>query len=326
MNIRLTRARRIYADGRHNAFTGITEAHGSTLVAFRSATNHLEADGIIKVIASADREAWDVVAEATLPDTDLRDPKLVTFGQKTMLFCGARGADRSLQSMAMTSTDGNAFGELVSLQGIRPGHWLWHVQPCGDKLLGAAYGRKDQAYAAALYASGDGITWEHLTDFPVLANEVFLDVDDKGVLRALARNDRDGGIPALCTAEPPYTQFQSIQPLPMRLQGPMLKRLGDGCVIICRQWDKPGRRRLRTDIFWLQDGHDIRYVDTLPSGGDTSYAGWLDTGQGRAVVSYYSSHEHKMDEPHDRDGTSQDPAAAEHSTGADIFLADISYA
>lgn len=44
---------------------------------------------------------------------------------------------------------------------------------------------------------------------------------------------------------------------------------------------------------------------------------------GRAIVSYYSSHEHKMDVP--IGARPKDSAEAEHTTGADIFLADISY-
>ena len=106
----------------------------------------------------------------------------------------------------------------------------------------------------------------------------------------------------------------------------MLKRLDSGCVVICRQWDWPERRNLRTDLFWIEDGQDIRRVRSLPSGGDTSYAGWLDLGKGRAVVSYYSAHEHKMDTHVDSEATpAPDPARAEHSTGAGIFLADIHY-
>jgi hypothetical protein len=107
----------------------------------------------------------------------------------------------------------------------------------------------------------------------------------------------------------------------------MVKRLDGGCVIVCRRWDLPGRRNLRTELFWLSDGRDIELVRALPSGGDTSYANWLDIGRGAAVMSYYSSHEHKMDEPHANNARfAKDSAHAEHSTPADIFLAGISYA
>ncbi len=108
----------------------------------------------------------------------------------------------------------------------------------------------------------------------------------------------------------------------------MIKSLDGGCVVVCRQVGQDGKRHCaRTDLFWLEDGCDPRLVRTLPSGGDNSYAGWLDTGPGRAVLSYYSSHEHKMAVPHDEDyKLLKDPAHASHSTPADIFLADVSYA
>jgi len=89
----------------------------------------------------------------------------------------------------------------------------------------------------------------------------------------------------------------------------------------------PHIRDDRTDLFWVEDGRDIRRVRALPSGGDTPYAGWLDLSKGRAAISYYSSHGHKMDECHADDALfAQDRAHAEHSTAVDIFLADISYA
>jgi hypothetical protein len=56
-------------------------------------------------------------------------------------------------------------------------------------------------------------------------------------------------------------------------------------------------------------------------------AAWLDLSPGHAIVSYYSSHEHKMNEPIDRaDRLRKDRAHAEHSTATDILLADVSHA
>jgi len=49
-------------------------------------------------------------------------------------------------------------------------------------------------------------------------------------------------------------------------------------------------------------------------------------GMGRALLSYYSPHEYKMDEPHANDAVfALDGAHAEHSTPADIFLVEILY-
>ncbi len=326
MEIRITRARKVFADRQHNAFTGIAAWHGKVFIAFRSGKNHITMDGAIKVIASVDMEQWKIVAEVRCPDADLRDPKVAVFGGRLMVFCGGRQVDTSLRSFVVQSSDGVSFGEPVPLRGLPAGHWLWHVRPQGGRLYGAAYSSRDGEYGVALYASDDGLTWEQMSCFPVPGNEVYLDFDREGVLWALVRDDNLGCIPALCTAEPPYARFRSVTRLPMRLQGPMLKRLEGGCVVACRQWDEPGRRNLRTDLFWIEDGRDIRRVATLPSGGDTSYAAWLDLSKGRAVMSYYSSHEHKMDEPHADDAVfAMDQSHAEHSTAADIFLANVSY-
>ncbi len=130
----------------------------------------------------------------------------------------------------------------------------------------------------------------------------------------------------LCRARPPYAKLEVHKRMPTPVGGPMVKRLPVGCVMITRRWDPPGRRNLRSEVLWLPDGGELESITRLPSGGDTSYATWVDLSPGRAVVSYYSSHEHKMDVPIDRpDLLRKDPAYAEHSTPADIFLADVSY-
>ena len=320
MEVRLTRVRRLYSDGQHNAFTGITALGDRTFVTFRSGATHITFDGVIKVLASTDRETWDVATVQTRAGSDLRDPKLATLNGRLLLYCGARHENGPLQSFVSLSDDGKAFGDLIRLQGIPDGNWLWGLKAFAGRVYGAAYNSTPVGYAVALYSSADGVAWEKLADFPVPGNEVGLDIDPTGRLWALVREDHHGSVPTLCTAEPPYTSFSSVTRLPLRLQGPMLKRVDGACIITGRRWDNPGRRNTRTDLFVLEDGHDIEFVRSLPSGGDTSYAAWLDLRPGSAVMSYYSSHEHKMDA-----GWEDEIASAEHTTPADIFLADVAY-
>ena len=327
MELRVTRARKIFGDGRHNAFTGIASFGGKILVAFRSATTHVSGDGRTRVIASADCENWEVVADKGIEGKDLRDPKLVVFKDTLFAYFANCRPEEPRASQCFRSSDGVRFDDGGFLKGVPEGRWLWFARPFGDILYGVAYQTGGREYGVDLYASEDGLTWRKVADFPVQGgNEVSFDFDDEGLLYALVRTDHRGCIPTLCVAEPPYIEFKEVTRLPMRLQGPMIKRLKGGCVIVCRQWDLPGRRNLRTDLFWLGDGEEITRVRSLPSGGDTSYAGWLDVGGGAALLSYYSSHEHKMDEPHERNRVFiKDEANAEHTTPADIFLADISY-
>jgi len=327
MEIRVTRSRKIFGDGKHNAFTGIAALGEKTFVTFRSATTHVTFDGTIKVIGSDDRETWETVTESVEPGRDLRDPKLATFKDRLLVYCGSREEDSPGRvSEVIVSDDGVVFEKRIPVTGIPEGHWLWWAKPCGDVLYASAYGGATRPRTVALYKSGDGVDWEKTVDFPVSGNETAFDFGADGRLWALVRDDSYGSVPALCMAEPPYASFKSATRIPIRLQGPMLERLDGGCVIVGRQWDLP-RRNTRTEMFWLADGRDMEHIRALPSGGDTSYAGWLNVAPGAAVMSYYSSHEHKMDEPHANNSVfAKDGAHAEHSTPADIFLADVSYA
>lgn len=322
MELRVTRARRIFSDGLHNAFTGITALGDETLVTFRAGRTHISFDGVIRVIASTDRERWELRSELALEGLDLRDPKLVTHNGAGLLYCGARQEGATLQSFVALAENG-MFAALQPLQGLLEGEWMWNVKSTAKGLYGAAYRSTPEGYRAGLYHGTDGVSWTRVADFPVPANEVAIDFDDNGRLWALAREDGHGSVPAICTAEPPYSAFSVTRP-PVRLQGPMLRRLPGCCVIAGRRWDDE-RRNLRLDLFLLEDGKDIEFVCSLPSGGDTSYAGWLDIAPGVAVMSYYTSHAHKMDVGWVEQKASSDTAYAEHSTPADIFLADVQY-
>ncbi len=329
--LRVTRARNIYSDGRHNAFTGLARLGDRFFITFRSAEDHVSTAGRIRLIASEDCDDWQSVHLVERPNADLRDPKLATFQGKLLCFFAAvpvvdgkrRGEGRI--SMVVRSSDGCTFEEPLALEGIRQGAWLWHATPQGDALYGTAYWHSEgRRYDAALYRSADGIRWEQIADFPTPSSEVYLDFDPQNVLWALVRNQYPANELVLCRAEPPYTRIEVYKRMPMPVGGPMVKRLPTGSVMITRHWDPPGRRNLRSEVLWLPDGGEPQSITRLPSGGDTSYAAWLDLSPGRAIVSYYSSHEHKMDVPIGL--VHHDPAHAEHSTAADIFLADVSYA
>ncbi|MDD5483754.1 MAG: hypothetical protein PHP98_08915 [Kiritimatiellae bacterium] len=320
MEIRITRAHRVFSDGRHNAFTSINRLSQNTYIAFRSASSHVSYDGQIVLIGSSDLNSWHEVARFADAKYDCRDPKLVLFQNRMLLYFGARPQNGLIEPRGRVFSDNNNETSFV-LQGIPVGSWLWSVASWRGELYGCAYARG----AISLYTSSDGLHWRKLLDFSIPGNETAIDFGDDDTLWALVRNDAGGCIPSVCQLKPPYREISSILRLPIRLQGPMMKRLPGGCVIVCRRWNMPGRRNLRTDMFWLKDDHEIQYGGTFPSGGDTSYASWLDVEPGKAVMSYYLAHEHKMDQPCGQDHA-EDKAWAEHTSPADIFLADISYA
>jgi len=333
MDIIVTRARRIHSDGKHNAFTGICRHDEKVYVCFRSGVDHMTPGSTIKVIASSDLESWSVAAEkgAVGETIDNRDPKVVSFKGRLFVYYpqitreGRGEGGREPKGMVFISEDGASFSDPQEVRGLSENMWLWWFKPRQGVLYGAGYSGSRRLLAR----SDDGLTWEELVDLPVEAgNEVSFDFDPDGTLWALVREDSHGSIPTVCVLKPPYDRVERKFRLPMQLKGPMLKRLPGGSAIICRQWDQRHghKRNTRTDLFWLPDDDPVpRFVSTLPSGGDTSYAGWLDLEPGRAVVSYYSSHEYKMAVAPDDPGLAGDAALAEHTTPADIFLADIVY-
>jgi hypothetical protein len=151
-----------------------------------------------------------------------------------------------------------------------------------------------------------------------------------GTLWALVRDDQRGQVPALCKINAPYNAIESTRHLTIKIGGPMIKRFNGASVIIARCWSQDDTREqrydTRADVFILEDFKEIRHIRSLPSGGDCSYASWADLGEGKALVSYYSSHEYKMDAPCREDNTDgKDLVSPEHSTAADIYLAEISY-
>ena len=331
MDIRILRAQKIFSDGRHNAFTGITRFNNRTFIVFRSGRNHASMDGVITMIASGNLSTWEKSAEITDSSMDLRDPKIVAFNGKLLVFYAGRNDDKYCNTSFRTSKV-SVFSHNCQLQpshflkGVPEGYWMWCVKPHCEELYGTAYRRIDGVYHAKLFKSTDGIEWMWMADFPVPGGEVYIDIDQDGTLWALLRDDCHNAMPTLCRAEPPYNKFSFSKTLPLRMQGAMIKRLKGGCAVIGRSWDGTDRSNTRTDLFWIEDNQEPYFLRTLPSGGDTSYADWLDTALGKAVVSYYSSHEHKMAEPHEnQEVLAVDSAHAEHTTAADIYLADVSY-
>jgi len=322
MDIIVTRARRIYTDGKHNAFTGIARFKDKTYVCFRSGQSHVKPCSTIKLICSGDHESWSVATEEGIQadNIDNRDPKVVAFDGRLLLYypeytrTEGQDMDRTSRFMVVGSEDGENFGRAQQVRGLPEGLWLFWVAAREGKLYGAGYGRARRLLAG----SDDGVNWSVLTDLPVEGgNETSFDFDPDGTMWTLTREDEQGYIPTVCVLKPPYTEVSRRFRLKLRLQGPMIKRLPGGSMIVCRVRDKlaVGPRNTRTEVIWMPDDNveGLQTVWTLPSGGDTSYADWLDTGEGNCVVSYYSSHEHKMAIP------------THLSSPADIFLADVEY-
>ena len=287
--------RMIWNQAPHNAFTDLVRFKDRWFCTFREGTGHVSHDGKLRVITSADGDAWTSAALLTAPGElpDLRDPKITVTPDGRLMLTGA-AALRTVspsrhQTYAWFSSDGKDWSAPVAIG--EPDVWLWRVAWHKGAAWGVGYGTARDAFTR-LYRSTDGRRFEiilpRLFDKgePNEASLVFLDHD---TCLCLLRRDGKPGTAMLGSARPPYTEW-TWKDLGVHIGGPRLIRLADGRFVAA------GRRVdgvVRTSLMWLDaEKGAVREFLRLPSGGDTSYPG-LVMHDGLLWVSYYASHEGK---------------------------------
>lgn len=294
---KLLSVKRIWDRAQYNSFTDLTRFGDRFYCVFREATIHgVEAGGAVRIVVSDDLESWESVGLFALPVWDLRDPKItLTPDGRLMVTAGARRRP-DMRNFVWFSEDGELFDP--GHEFAERGAWSWRVTWHGGMAYTVGREVDMQAYARGehfirLYRSDDGINYEVLVEQlfvggrPNEATLLFLD-DDTGL--CLLRRDEEDCAAQLGTAEPPYVDWQ-WQDLGLRMGGPNIIALPDGRLIA-------GGRKYLTDLgrtaLWEVDraSGSLRELLELPSGGDTSYPGFL-WHNGGLYVSYYSSHEEK---------------------------------
>jgi hypothetical protein len=293
---RLANVRMIYDDSSHNAFTDLVRFNDEFYCCFRVGGGHLSPEGKLRVIKSDTGVKWDPVGLIAIPETDLRDPKLVISPRGRLMLYGAAvttrpGGAKTHQTMVWQSQDGWQWGEGKPVG--ETDFWLWRVVWHNDAAYGVGYGTREDNPFVRLYSSPDGVNFSVLVD--KLAgegspNESALVFDDKDhTALCLLRRDEGSKTGLLGTSRPPYKQW-TWKDTGTQIGGPAMTRLPDGRLIAAvRLYDKA----TRTSLCWVDEkAGKLTECLPLPSGGDTSYAGmvWHDN---LLWVSYYSSHEGK---------------------------------
>jgi hypothetical protein len=289
----LVEVRRIWDRAPHNAFTDLVRFHDRWFCVFREGTAHASSDGALRVLTSPDGREWISAALVTREGADLRDPKITVTPDDRLMLTGAAAspppAPSRHQTLAWFSADGRDWG--VGAPIGDPDVWLWRVVWHQGTAYGIGYGTAERGFVR-LYRGRDGRTFETLVEtlfaqgFPNESSLAFL--PDETCL-CLLRRDGDPATAQLGTARPPYTSW-AWKDLGTRIGGPCLLRLPDGRLVAAVRLHDG---RVRTALCWLDpEQGTLREFLTLPSGGDTSYAG-LVWHEGLLWVSYYSSHEGK---------------------------------
>ena len=307
--VRVTSVGRVFHNGEHNAFTDLCRYGEWFYLTFRSCPDgHMvHPTSSIIVLASADGTIWEQVHRFHVPKRDTRDPHFLIYRGKLFVFtgtwyCGDRSPPREARDLnqhlgyAAWTLDGNQWSGPEMLEGTY-GHYIWRAATHGGK----AYlcGRRKHQFAhaletgpeprelteSAMLESDDGLIWKKAALFQTRDGDetAFLFEPDGSVL-AVAR--RTPGKAQLCRSRPPYGQWER-KDLNLHVGGPLLAKWGEHYLV--------GGRRTETgepvtSLHWLVNDSLVEFAE-LPSGGDNSYSGFVKLSPGRALVSYYSSHE-----------------------------------
>ena len=277
---------RIWGHAPHNAFTDLIRFRGWWWCVFREAVAHDAPGGIVRVLTSETGAVWEPAAMVEEGGIDLRDPKLsVTPDGRLMLLMGGCIYDDGGEYLTRAprvsfSDDGLAW--TAPMKVLAEDHWLWRATWHGDRAYSLSkLGEGKEPRRGFLYSSADGIEWDWITEFKLPGvSETTLRFLPDGEMVALVRPGYIG------RSRPPYREWSFCETAD-RIGGPNFIRLPDGSL-----W---GSGRLFTadgprTVLARMTASSYEPVFTLPSGGDTSYAGmvWHDD---LLWMSYYSSHE-----------------------------------
>jgi hypothetical protein len=317
-SLKITSVRQVFHNGEHNAFTDLCAFQGRLYLTFRSCPDgHMvHPTSSIIVLASDDGDRWEPVFRFRVPERDVRDPHFLVFRGRLFVltgtwYCGARSPDPAEYEMnqhlgyGAWTDDGRRWHGPRMLEGTY-GHYIWRAATFG----GRAYlcGRRKREFAhtstrsaawplveSAMLVSDDGLVWrtEALFQRAYGDETAFLFESDGEVLavvRRLRDPDRAPSAPEptaqLCRSRSPYETWERLD-LGHYVGGPLLARWGGRTLVGGRARTPDGPR---TALHWLA-GDELHPVATLPSGGDTSYPGFVPLSDDQGLVSYYSSHE-----------------------------------
>lgn len=287
---------RIWDAGAHNAFTDLIRWRDRWYCTFREGDDHVGGDGRIRVLVSADGGAWTSAALVDEKGIDLRDPKFsITPDGRLMIVAGGSVYEgkRYLgrQPRVMFSTDGITWS--APQRVLEEGDWLWRVTWHDGRAYGVSYRTQpgdSSEWTLTLVSSADGRSFERVTalSVPGRPNETTLRFMPDGEMVALVRREAGDRLAWVGRSRAPYTTW-TWRETAHQVGGPNFIRLPDGALWAAGR-SYPGGPK--TVVARMTPDAGYEPVLTLPSGGDTSYAG-LVWHADLLWVSYYASHEGK---------------------------------
>jgi hypothetical protein len=269
--------KKIWDQGRHNAFTDLIGYRGEFFAAFREADDHVGGDGKLRVLKSNDGETWASAALLDENGIDLRDPKLaVTATGRLMIVAGGsvyQGAKvlKGRQSRVAFSDDGLQWTPMRRI--LADGDWLWRVTWHKGMAYGVSYTLNSERAGATeewnvkLYRSTDAMHWTLVTklNVPERPNETtlrFLANDDCVALVRREAGDKQAWIGL---SKPPYKEWRWT-PSGSQVGGPNFIVLAGDSMIAGGRLYGPNRTYQTAVGRMTLDGYKPELI--LPSGGE----------------------------------------------------------
>jgi hypothetical protein len=305
----LVGVRKIWDAAPHSAFTDLVKFQDRWFCTFREGTGHVTAKAGIRVITSRDGTTWESAALIERAGFDLRDPKLTVHpdGKQLVLLGGAtiredgKPATES-QSFTSFSADGRTWSPMNWAGPTN--RWLWRLTWHGEDGYTIGYDvtpaqRAAKIYGTQLLHTRDGKTFDVMTPdlgAGVGPTEATLRFGTDGTLWCLQRRDGRALNTALIgRSRAPYQKWE-WRDLGEFFGGPNFIQLRDGRWLACGRLlvaGNAGKKEPKTVLCELDTAAaKLHPLLTLPSGGDSSYPGFVLEGD-RLWISYYSSHEGK---------------------------------
>ena len=297
---------KIWDNGMHNAFTSIEKFKGEYYVTFREGESHIfdkngNAAGKIRILHSKDGVKWEALPAIGKEGYDLRDPKfsITPDGRLMVIIGGSIYKNKELvgsQPHVMFSHDGRTFSEPQPVN-VDPRYrterdWLWRVTWHNGVGYSVSYGRNEQGQTPLyLYSTTDGINYKHIQSFEFdnFPNEATIRFLQDGRMAIMVRREQGDRECMWGVSNAPYTEWE-WKKMGTFLGGPDFIVLDDEHIVA-------GGRTFLTSVaktsllLGNKDGRFEQIVE-LPSGGDTSYPGFVVVDD-ELWVSYYSMHNSK---------------------------------
>lgn len=281
--------RKIFADGKHNAFTALIRYRDQLWLAFRSGKDHNSAEADLVVLRSPDGREWKEAFRLDAAPDD-RDPQFLIVGSKLFLYDPAiRGG--ALTTYAIGTEDGQNWSKPQPV--YEPHYILWKPVAFRGKLYAAAHKRDNTSGGKKrdvhLITSEDGLGWKKISTIRAgnWESETTLHFAPTGHLTAFLRQKYGSPQAQVLEADAPYAEWRARPADVPHFSGHCVHTFRGVTYLISRTIDP--KRKTGTMIYVFADGKLRPYCE-LPAGGDCSYAEAVEAGDDM-LVSYYSSHE-----------------------------------